>query len=100
MIRGTTPTHVFNLPIASEEIAELKIIYAQDDNILLTKRKNECEIKEKSAIIRLTQEETFLFDYKKPVQIEIRALLVNDVALKSPIMQRSVDKCLDNEVLE
>ena len=100
MIRGTTPTHIFNLPIETRLISEIRVTYAQDDNILLTKTKSQCEIQEKAVIIKLTQEETFKFNCKKPVQIEVRALLENGVALKSPIKLMDVGKCLDNEVMQ
>ena len=100
MIRGTTPTHIFNLPIETEQIKEIKIIYAQNDEILLCKKREDCELDGKTVVVKLTQDETFLFDCKKPVQIEVRALLDNGVALKSPIELIDVGKCLDNEVLQ
>ena len=40
MIRGTTPTHVFNkLPILSSEIKEIWITYLQGGKEILTKDK-------------------------------------------------------------
>ena len=100
MIRGTTPTHIYTLPVETAILKELKIIYAQADNILFEKVAAHCEMTENTASVTLTQEETFLFDCKKPVQIQVRALTVAGVALASPIMLIDVQKCLDNEVLE
>ena len=100
MIRGTTPTHVYTLPIETALLRELKIIYAQADKILFEKKAAHCEMTEKTASVTLTQEETFSFDCKLPVQIQARALTVDGVALASPIMLVSVEKCLDNEVLK
>ena len=100
MKRGTTPTHIFTLPIETELLSELKIMYAQDDEILLEKRAKNCEMTKNTASVTLTQDETFLFNCKKPVQIQVRALTVAGVALISPIMLISVEKCLDSEVLK
>ena len=100
MIRGTTPTHIFTLPVETALLSELKIIYAQDDNILFCKKANNCEMTKNTASVTLTQDETFSFDCKKPVQIQVRALTVAGVSLSSPIMLISVEKCLDEEVLK
>lgn len=100
MIRGTTPTHIYTLPIDTALLSELKIIYAQADNILFEKVAAHCQMTENTASVTLTQEETFLFDCKMPVQIQVRALTVAGVALASPITLISVEKCLDNEVLQ
>lgn len=100
MIRGTTPTHVYTLPFETALLRELKIIYAQADKILFEKLAKHCEMTEKTASVTLTQEETFSFDCKLPVQIQVRALTVDGVSLASSIMLISVEKCLDNEVLK
>lgn len=99
MIRGSTPKHIFNLPIDTNNLSKIKIIYAQDDVILFTKEKDVCTCDGRVVSVRLTQEETFLFDCKKAVQIQIRAVTVGGDVLPSKIKLVSVGKCLDNEVL-
>ena len=37
MIRGTTPTHIFNIPFDTSLVDEVKITYAQEDEIILIK---------------------------------------------------------------
>ena len=100
MIRGTTPTHIFQIPFNTSQIKELKILYAQSNEILLEKRMRDCTIDGDTITVHLTQEETFLFDCKKNrVEIQIRILTTNDELLSSTIMNVPVSRCLDNEVL-
>ena len=99
MIRGTTPTHTFTLPFSTELVSCLKITYKQDDTEILVKRTEDCELEGNNIIIKLTQEETFLFDCKKIVRIQMRVLDSSQTAIASKIILASVDECLDNEVL-
>lgn len=100
MIRGTTPTHIFQIPFDTSLIKELKILYAQSDEILLEKRMCDCDIGGDTITVHLTQKETFLFDCKKNrVEIQVRILTTNDEVLSSTIMNVPISKCLDNEVL-
>lgn len=41
MIRGTTPTHSFNLPVDAAIIKELRVIYAQNGEPVQTKTKDQ-----------------------------------------------------------
>jgi hypothetical protein len=100
MIRGTTPTHIFKLPFSVDICKQIKIIYAQDDVILLEKTAEHCELNDNAATVTLTQEETFKFNCRKPVQIQVRVLTQDGDALNSGIKLVSVEKCLDDEVLE
>lgn len=99
MIQGTTPTHVFTLPFSTESVKEIKILYAQDNSIVLVKTAADCTMENDTATVKLTQEETLLFENKKLVQIQVRVLTFAGDALTSNIEHVSVDKCLDNEVL-
>lgn len=99
MIRGSTPTHIFNLPIDTALLSKIRIIYAQDDEILFTKEKDVCACDGCRISVKLTQEETFMFDCKKSVQIQIRAATTAGDVVPSKIKLVSVEKCLDNEVL-
>jgi hypothetical protein len=100
MIRGTTPTHVFTLPFDTALIREIKIIYAQNDNVVLEKKLAQCTLKGDTATVKLTQEETLLFNCHEYVQIQVRVLTLSGDALASTIERVSVGKCLENEVLK
>jgi hypothetical protein len=99
MIRGTTPTHTFNIPFDTSLVDEVKITYAQEDEIILTKGTTDCTLENNAIKVTLSQEDTFKFDHAKAVQIQIRILTVGGEALASVIEKVGVSKCLDNEVL-
>lgn len=99
MIRGTTPTHIFTLSIDSSYLKNIRITYAQDDKIILQKEIEDCETDGFAVKVTLTQEETLMFNCKKLVQIQVRALTYSGEALACPVMQTTVGKCLDSEVL-
>lgn len=99
MIRGTTPTHTFNLPFEVGMIKECRVLYAQDDVVLVTKNTSDCILEGTTVKTTLTQNDTFKFDSDKAVQIQIRILTVNDVALASIINKVGIAKCLEDEVM-
>jgi hypothetical protein len=43
VIRGTTPTHDFDLPYAKELINDIRITYGQGGKPILTKTKSSCQ---------------------------------------------------------
>ena len=99
MIKGTTPTHTFTLPFNTETISKLRIIYSQNDNVILVKQMNDCVMNDKQVSVTLTQEDTFLFEHVYPVEIQIRVLTLGGNALASVPEKVGVSKCLDSEVL-
>jgi hypothetical protein len=99
MIKGTTPTHTFNVPLSAENIKKVKITYEQDGTKVLTKRENDCDIEDCKVTVRLTQEETLKFNHEKLVSIQIRLLSTADDALTSYPFLINATECLDNEVL-
>ena len=100
MIRGTTPTHTFNIPFDSSLVKECRVIYAQNNEVLFTKTTKDCVLANKSVKTTLSQEDTFKFDCTKCVQIQLRILTAEGEALASVIEQVGVAKCLSDEVLE
>lgn len=99
MIRGTTPTHTFTLPFETSILSEAMIVYAQDEKEILNKKTDACTLTGNEIVVTLTQEDTFLFDHKKDVQIQIRVLTKEGVALASQIFYLDVEKCLNSEVI-
>ena len=99
MIIGTTPHHIFNVPLTASEIAEVKVTYKQNGETILEKHTADCEIKDYMVTLRLSQEDTFKFSTKYAVELQIRVKTSGgDVASSHPI-KISADMCLDNEVL-
>lgn len=100
MIRGTTPTHIFKLPFETAMCNKVKIVYAQNDVVIFKKAAEDCDMDGDTISLELTQEETLMFDCKKPVQIQLEILTGGGDVLKSLIKLVSVGKCLDEEVFE
>ena len=99
MMRGTTPTHTFTLPVDSSFISKLRIIYAQAGKQILVKENEDCLIEGNKVTVRLSQIETFLFDHMKYVEIQVRILTAaGDVPKIQPI-KVSVERCLDDTVM-
>lgn len=99
MIRGTTPTHTFNIPFDTSLVSGVKITYAQNEEVVLEKHTADCVLDAQTIKVTLTQEDTFLFDCKQAVEVQIRVLTVGGNALTSVTEKIGVSKCLDNEVL-
>ncbi len=99
MLIGTTPTHTFGLPFETNVISKIKVTYAQNGRVILEKGNEECEFNENTVTLKLSQEDTFLFECGKNVEIQVRILTAGGDALASNIRIISADKCLDSEVL-
>ena len=99
MIRGTTPTHTFDLPVSPAEFKNIRIVYAQDNVIILKKELKHCNVTDNTITLTLTQEETLKFSHKKPVRIQIKALTTDDEVVATPIHIVAVGECLDDEVI-
>lgn len=100
MIRkGTTPTHIFNVNIDTEDIASVKVLYAQDGKLVLKKDTDSVKIENGKIMLTLTQEDTLLFDYRKPAQIQLRILTNSGTALASGIIPVSVGQLLESEAI-
>jgi len=99
MRQGTTPTHTFELPFSTELLSCVRILYSQGDELKLTKKDVDIQKTGNSLVVRLSQEDTFKFNCKQTVKIQVRALSPSGDALVSDMMYRSVDECLEHEVL-
>lgn len=99
MLIGTTPTHTFELPFDTGKISKIKVTYAQRGRVILEKKDKQCVLDGNTVSLKLTQEDTFLFEGDKNVEIQMRILTKGGDVLASNIHRINVDKCLDREVL-
>ena len=99
MIRGTTPTHIFEIPFDSSYLKRILITYFQDKHIVIEKTENDCTLEGKSISTTLSQEDTLKFSHRKPVEIQIRVLTIDDIALATLIREVDVGRVLNEEVL-
>lgn len=100
MIRGTTPTHYFEVPLDGESIDKVNILYGQDDKLLFKKKTSDCIIDGSKISTKLTREETLLFDHKKPAQVQSVGVLRNGDVFESVIKTFGVDQLLDDGEIE
>lgn len=98
MIRGTTPTHTYHMPFDTALIDKIKITYAQNGVVVLTKEKADCKIDGNAVTVRLTQEDTLKFDASR-VQIQVRVLTTGGDALASDIVTKPCKDVLEGGVL-
>ena len=99
MIKGTTPTHIFTLPVDAETIKTIRIIYAQGGIERVTKGNEHCSLDGNRVECRLTQEDTFTFQEGECVEVQVRVLLNTGEALASQVMRVHCRECLSDEVL-
>ena len=104
MRRGTTPTHTFMLPFEVPEGSKVRIVYVQNDKIILEHTTEQCTVEGSDIKTRLTDKETLLFDSKLhfiagryqsyPVEIQIGIKTPEGDKLWSHIILATVEKCL------
>lgn len=99
MIRGTTPTHVFELPFSTDLLKQFLITYAQEGEIVLEKAKDDCELLEETIRVTLTQEDTLKFSHENCVEIQLKVLTINGQLLATPICFAQIGRILNSEVL-
>ena len=97
--RGTTPTHVFTIPIERELIKDLRINYSQDKKKILTKKLSDIEFSDGEINVTLTQEETFLFQGGKNASVQLRVKTIDNTVLGSDVILMRVEESLDDEVI-
>lgn len=99
MMKGTTPTHVFTLPVNVDVIKTIRIIYAQGGVERVTKSTEDCTMEGNRVTVKLTQEDTFAFMEDECVEVQVRVLTTSGDALASRIIRVHCRECLSDEVL-
>ena len=96
---GGTPTYKFELPIEIETPKNAEIIFAQQDNNVLTKTLTACNCDKNILSLRLTQEETLLFNDSATIVMWMRVLTKDDEVILSDDVYLVPCKCRSKEVL-
>lgn len=98
MIRGTTPTIEFRLPFEVDKLLVVLVTFAQNGQIKLTKTEAECELKERSINLWLTQEETLDFTADAPIDIELKVKTTSYNVLVEQF-RIAAQNCVNDEVI-
>ena len=101
MRRLTTPTHRFRLSpkLDLNQIDKIKIVYVCNKTIVLYRREDTIRLENGMAIVKLSQEETNQFPDKGYVEMQIHAVTKSGDSLISNIIEDSLYRILDDEVL-
>ena len=103
MIRGTTPTLLFNLPFQTSLISNAEILLKYTDSnktVLIEKTIDECELGDTTISTVLTQEETLQLPAPTDVKIQLRILTTDGTVMATDIYRVSVKKLLKEGVIE
>ena len=99
MRKGTTPTHIFTLDVDTSNLTDLRILYAQEEALVLEKTLTDCVLEDDAVSVTLTEDETFLFAPGIPVKIQVRIRLDDGSVLTSDLITIPVKRCLKEEKL-
>ena len=103
MIKGTTPILQFNLPIDTSTLKAAEVMVRYVDNnkeVTIIKTLPECTIAENTITAMLTQEETLQIPAPSTVEVQLRVLTLDNVALASVIFNTTVKRLLKEGVIE
>lgn len=100
MIRGTTPTHTFQIPFNTNLLKEIRISYAQKDDVVVEKSTEDCKLDGMNITVKLTQEETLRFSENVMAALQLRVLLNDGNVLATPVLRLDVGELLQDEVIQ
>lgn len=100
MIRGTTPTHTFDLPVSEANVKDIRITYVQNDEKIVEKRLNDVVLSEKKVETTLTQEETLKFKAQRSAFVQVRVLTDEDKVFASNSEAITIYDTYNEEILK
>jgi hypothetical protein len=78
-------------------ISKVRILYGQNDKLVLKKEHEDCVIEGQKISVKLTQEDTLAFR-NGTAEVQLRINTPDGNSIPSKIYTVSVDRLLDNEV--
>ena len=99
MYRGTTPIHIFDLPVDKDQIKNLRVTYIQRKEKIVEKRLADVELTDKKVEVRLSQRETFKFDAAFHAYVQIRILTTDNQVFTSEPETIDVKETFNEEIL-
>lgn len=99
MYRGTTPIHIFDLPVETDQIKNLRATYVQRKEKIVEKRLTDVNLIDKKAEVRLSQRETLKFDASVPAYVQIRILTTDNQVFTSEPEAIDVKETFNEEIL-
>ena len=98
IVRGTTPTHTFTLPVDASQVACARFVYKQEGEVKIKKEGADVKLEGFKASTTLTQADTLKLKAGPMVSINLRGKTVGGQALatENPVRQLCVC-CGDGE---
>lgn len=99
MIRGTTPTFIFNLPF---DVSNIKSAYItiKSRGTDVEKAVTDCSLNGTTITVKLTQEETLALPESQIAGVQLRVLTNDNEALASDVFPIKVEEILKEGVIE
>lgn len=97
--RGNTVPVIINVNVPTSEFLEFHTTFSQNDRVIVTKTMNDCEIGEDFLYFVLKEEDTFYFDHRLPLEIQLRVMYLDNTIRSSGIMTISVSELLEEEMM-
>lgn len=99
IIRGTTPTITFYLPVEMHDLRELELVIRQGNYAVMTFGMNRVYPFNGVYAVKLTQEETLILNPKLKFDIQLKYITNNDDVWSSPIRRYPVYDTLKEVVM-
>lgn len=100
MVQGTTPLHIFKFPVEIlDNYSNMIITYRQDGRTVLEKVLSDVSIEGNTALLRLAQEETLLFEPGK-YYVQVKVLTKDNRVQASAKFGGTVTSALNDDLLE
>jgi hypothetical protein len=99
MRRGTTPTHTFKISKDTSELCKIRVTYSQLGRAVIVKHDSDMTLDGECIIVKLTQAETLSFRAQPIVEIQIKGLDEFGEVWLSPILQETMERCVNEEEL-
>lgn len=97
MRRTTTAQHRLTFPMTLQPANAMTITYMQDGEVVIKKTLDDVEVQDKVVLVNLSESETKLFTADRPVEIQTKFRIGNEV-LASQIMRIPARRILDDEL--
>ena len=103
MIKGTTPTLLYNLPFEATNIKSAEIVLEYTDankSVKIVKGFEDCTLEGTTISAVLTQEETLQIPAPTTVYVQLRVLTTDGIALATEVEGVTVKRLLKEDVIE
>lgn len=99
MIRGTTPTHSWEMPFPASAVKAVRVTYTQDKTTILEKTESDCTIADNLISVKLTQEDTLNFEALKNASVQVKVLTTAGDVVANDESKIVIQDTLNEEVL-